>query len=58
MTFDEMLVQRYGNVIKADLEEINDKIAAIIAAHCFAGKSGNNPLCALNRALDTVLERN
>ncbi|KKL65473.1 hypothetical protein LCGC14_2154640 [marine sediment metagenome] len=49
------LVKAYGTQILKDYEIVLDKIAAVIAAHLYAGKIGDNPLCVLNRALDIVV---
>jgi len=57
MDFDEMLIKKYGNQIKPDLDIIKKKFGAVIAAHCYAGFIGDNPLVKLNRVLQECLEK-
>ena len=55
--FDKILITAYGAQIENDLDEIKAKFGAVIAAHLFAGTSGDNPLCILNRALGTLINK-
>ena len=54
----KVLIKAYGYHIENDIEIILDKFSAVIASHLFAGSIGSNPLCQLNRALDTILTNN
>ena len=54
MTFEEMLIKRYGTMIEDPvvMEEVKKRFSASIAALKFAGNIGDNPLCKLNRAFE------
>jgi cytochrome b len=51
----EQLVRAYGTRIEKHKDVLHWRIAATIAATCYAGKEGDNPLSVLNRALDNAI---
>lgn len=53
---DKELIAAYGTQVEKDLEIINNKISAVVAAHMYAGKVGDNPLCKLNRILIDIIK--
>ena len=53
---NEELIKAYGTQIEEDIETIKIKISAVIAAHLFAGTTGDNFLCQLNIILNEIIE--
>lgn len=51
------LVKAFGTQIEDDYETTLKCISAVIAARMYAGNQGDNPLCVLNRALETIVKK-
>jgi len=51
------LIKSFGTRIEKDYDEIYSCISATICARVYAGNVGDNPLCILNRALETIIKK-
>jgi hypothetical protein len=53
----EQMIRAYGTQIEKHKDVLHRRIAATIAATCYAGTVGDNPLSILNRALDNAIRQ-
>lgn len=50
---DELIIA-FGTQMEDNIDELYDRICKTVAAMRFAGTVGDNPLCVLNRAFESI----